>query len=445
MLPNRFPVRILLGLLLPALLCVTLLSSPVTGADRRSPVVLAVEKAETAVVNIRTEQVVNRRSSSFFGFSDPFFNEFFKSLMPPRIYRTESLGSGVIIHSDGYVLTNHHVIEKASRIYVALPDEVREREAELVGRAEILDLAVLRISGDGPFPFLSPRASGDLMLGETVIAIGNPLGLGHSVTTGIVSSPQRRVAMDKNVSTLFIQTDALINPGNSGGPLLNINGELIGINTAIAQQAQGIGFAIPSDTIRRVLDDMLEYGRVRHAYLGIYPVPVGEGFRSLRGAGGVLVNNVESGSPADQVGLKLADVILRFGGLHVATIAEFSALFDTYTPGDEVEIEILRGTEARVLKVTLSELPRDYGLKYAEQVFGFSITEASQGVAVGKVRSGTTAYDVGIRPGDLIVEIDGNTVESVADFSTIVASLIGREPLRFLVVRGSRGYFIELP
>ena len=210
-------------LLLSALFIACLQTGSAMSYSRRTPVVEAVEKVGSAVVNIRTERIVKRRSA-FFGFNDPFFDQFFRDLAPPQVYKTQSLGSGVIIDPKGYILTNAHVIQKASRIFVALPDSRKELEAELVGKAERVDLAVLKILEEREYPSLSPGSSSDLLVGETVIAIGNPLGLGHSVTTGVVSAPRRRIPMADKSFSVFIQTDALINPGNSGGPLLNING-----------------------------------------------------------------------------------------------------------------------------------------------------------------------------------------------------------------------------
>ncbi|RME40750.1 MAG: serine protease Do, partial [Deltaproteobacteria bacterium] len=239
------------GFLIVLLLLVAAL--PVEAASpRRTPVVEVVEQAGPAVVNIRTEQIVQRRSSPFFGFGGSLFEEFFRDFAPPRLYTTESLGSGVIIEPDGLILTNAHVISRASKIFVALQGRPKEVEAQLVGVDESLDLALIRIAGKkkGNYPHLQLGRSDDLMVGEPVVAIGNPLGLGSSITTGVVSAPLRALSLDKDFTAVFIQTDALINPGNSGGPLVNMEGRVIGINTAIARQAQGIGFAIPANVIR---------------------------------------------------------------------------------------------------------------------------------------------------------------------------------------------------
>jgi len=423
-----------------------LFSVPLHAADRRTPVVQVVEKAGPAVVNIRTEQVVRRSGGSpFFGFSDPLFDEFFKQLAPPRVYKTQSLGSGVIIDAKGHVLTNAHVIEKASKIFVALPDSSREIEAELVGEAADIDLAVLKIKGAKPYPFLKPGRSDDLMAGETVVAIGNPLGLGHSITTGVVSAKVRRIPMDYENFSVFIQTDALINPGNSGGPLLNINGELIGINTAIAQQAQGIGFAIPIDEVKRVLPDLMKRGKLRHPYHGILPAPVGKEFESST-SGGVLVSGIDKGSPAERAGIAFGDVIVALDGIPVGSPAEMQALLNTYIPGNSLRLQIKRGVNDLEKTLALEEFPAGYGLAHGRKVFGLTVADArGGGVRVEKVLSGSASAEAGIEPGDYITEIAGQTVENRKGFAELLETHIGFEPLRFLVIRGNRGYYVDLP
>jgi serine protease Do len=413
--------------------------------ERRTPVVAAVEKAGPAVVNIRTEQIVSRRATPFFGFSEPFFEEFFRDMAPPRNYKTESLGSGVIIDPRGYILTNAHVIEKASKIFVALPGRRKEVEARLVGVDERIDLAIIKVEGSKNFPFIRPARSADLMPGETVIAIGNPLGLGHSITTGVVSARYRRIPTENGEFSVFIQTDALINPGNSGGPLLNINGDLIGINTAIIKQAQGIGFAIPIDTAKRVLDDLIRYGHVRRAFLGIVPAPVGDAFIRARGEGGVLVSSVEPGSPAAGAGLRMADVVLALGGEPVTSPEEFYAMLRTYTPDDRVKVEVLRGAESMEILVPLAPLPGNYGLKYGERVFGMTLRESPGGLVVKGVTPSSPAERAGIRPGDLVAEVAGTRPKSLEDYARLLEDRMGTEPLQFLVVRGNRGYYVELP
>jgi serine protease Do len=426
--------------------CLALLLGTNAGAfERRTPVVAAIEKAGPAVVNIRTEQVVKGRRSLQFGFGDSIFEEFFRDFAPPQVYRSQSLGSGVIIDPRGFVLTNAHVIEQASKIFLAVPGQRQELEGELVGADERLDIAVVKIKAGGTYPYLPPGRSGALLLGETVIAIGNPLGLGHSVTTGVVSAALRRVPMGDGSVAHFLQTDALINPGNSGGPLLNVNGELIGINTAIARQAQGIGFAIPIDQARRVAGDLIRYGRRRPVWFGIIPGEVNPALVRSRGAGGVLVTEVEKKSPAAAAGLQIADVVLTVDGEVVESPAELMLLLASYTPDDRVRVRILRGTGESERTLALSSLPKDYGLRYGEQVFGFTVQRGPHGLAVGKVVPDGPADKVGLRSGDLVKEVGGQQVGDPETFGRYLEEQLHRLPMSFLFVRGNRGYQIQLP
>jgi len=414
-------------------------------ASRRTPVVSVVEKAGPAVVNIRTEQIVKRRGSPLFGFGDSIFEEFFRGFGPTRVFKTQSLGSGVIIDPRGYILTNAHVIEQASKIFVALPGEQKEVEAQLIGMQERLDLAVIRITGNGTYPAVHLGTSDDLILGETVVAIGNPLGLGNSVTTGVVSSTHRRVPMEGGFVGHFIQTDALINPGNSGGPLLNINGDLIGINTAIASQAQGIGFSIPIDMARRITGDLIEYGKVRKPWLGILPGNVNQALVRSRGVGGVLVTDVEHDSPAAAAGIELADVVLSIDGMTVESPREMMQLLDSYPPGNKVALELLRGTDVVTREVLLAPLPENYGLTYSRRVFGIKVKNRHDGVAIAGVVDGSHAANARLRAGDLITEVAGMKVDNVESYAQILEDNLGELPLTFLVVRDNRGYYINLP
>jgi serine protease Do len=423
----------------------SLIALPLAAHERRSAVVETVAKAGPAVVNIRTEQIVQRRTTPFFGFGDSFFNEFFNQFTPPRSYRTQALGSGAIIDRRGFLVTNAHVVEKASKIYVALPGERKEREASLVGIDPATDLAVIKVATEEPLPSLDFAAGDDLLLGETVIAIGNPLGLENSVTTGVVSAPKRRLPDGEGGISLFVQTDALINPGNSGGPLLDINGRLIGINTAIAQQAQGIGFAIPVNVVRRIVHDLIAHGRIRPAYSGILPGEISRTMVRSRGAGGVLVTEVDSASPAERGGLQVADVLLEVDGVQVDSAAEYLSLLRTYPPGAKVKLTVLRGEAEIEAVVKLAGLPRDYALNYFARVFGIVVDEDTQGVLVAKVLQDSPAARIEMRRGDRLVEIEGQKVADLGEFESRVEATLGRLPLRFVIYRGSRGYIVELP
>ena len=434
-------------ILLITLQLVNGLTLPAAAADRHTAIVQAVETSSPAVVNIRTEQIVERRDNPLFGFGGSLFEEFFSQFSRPPAYTTESLGSGVVIDPSGLVLTNAHVIAKASKIYIALPGQPREIEGRLVGYDDLLDLALVRLptrdSGQ-PYPHLRLGRADDLMVGESVIAIGNPLGLGSSITTGVVSGPLRALSLDDDFTAIFIQTDALINPGNSGGPLININGELIGINTAIARQAQGIGFAIPVDVVRRVLPELVSQGRVRRSFLGIVPGATGSAFAADRGFGGVLVTELLENSPAARAGIQLADVILELDRVPVKSPRELHNFLRSYPPGGKVRIRYLRGMQEASVDVVLETFAAGTALEYAVRTFGFSV-EGNGGLRVREVAEGSPAAKIGIEPGDRIVEVAGRRLSGLSDYRAVIEEHFGLLPLTFLVVRGNQGYYIDLP
>ncbi|SEA54590.1 serine protease, S1-C subfamily, contains C-terminal PDZ domain [Desulfuromusa kysingii] len=424
---------------------IAFVSTSCFAAQRRTPVVDAVSKAREAVVNIRTEKLVQRRNSRFFGFGDSIFEQYFRDLLPAQSYKTQSLGSGVIIDAEGHILTNAHVVDKASKIFIALSDDQPELEAQLIGKDNRIDLAILKIVEAGDYPFLPLGRSDDLLLGETIIAIGNPLGLGHSITTGIISSLQRRIQIDQQHSAVFIQSDALINPGNSGGPLININGELIGINTAMATQAQGIGFAIPINTAKRVLSDLINHGRVRPGFMGLLVGAVSPTYVKSHGTGGVLIEEIQAGSPAQKAGLLEADVILKIDGVAVAFPEQYFSLRQTYTPGDRLKISLLRGAKRLTKIVELESLPLGYELSYTRRVFGFDLYQRRDGVYINKVIAGSVADKVGLQRGDQIIKVDNVRVANLTEYKQVIEYRLGRRPLTFTVVRGNVGYRVELP
>src|SRR5438552_5475040 len=307
---------------------------------RRSLVVEAVERASPAVVNVSTEQIVERRGSPFPFPQDPFFDEFFRDFVDPRPqrFKTTSLGSGVLVGTDGTIMTNVHVVERASRIHVTLADQ-REFDATLVGADADADIAVVRVKTGAALPFIALGRSADLMIGESVIAIGNPFGLSHTVTTGVVSAVGRSLHDEDRTYTDFIQTDASINPGNSGGPLLNIKGELIGINTAIYGKAQGIGFAIPVDRARRVMKDLVSYGEVRRVWIGLVVQDLTPELAQHFGVRrGVIVAEVEAKSPAADADLERGDAIVKVDGREVASREEFDQRVGDHAEGDRITL-----------------------------------------------------------------------------------------------------------
>lgn len=428
---------------------------------RRTPTVIAVEKVSPAVVNISTEKIVQPRSS--FGFSgDPFFDQFFRDFLDPfprRQYKQNSLGSGVIFDKRGYVLTNHHVIQRASKITITLADN-RELEAELIGDDARFDLAVVKISSAENLPIAELGHSDDLMIGEPVIAIGNPFGLSHTITTGVISALDRSIRVDEDrIFRGFIQTDAPINPGNSGGPLINILGQVIGINTAIYGNAQGIGFAIPIDKVNRIIADLIEYGQVRSAWIGISVqdiTPAIAQYFQHQSAEGVLIAQVLPGSSAEKAGLKQGDIIVEINGQPVRDQAEYNTIIEEYTARDALKFSLVRDGKILTITVQAETFSTEQAISMAEKDFGFFVEDMSQeliyqyrlrtqqGVVITKVRPNSPAAKVGLEPGDIIRQVEGAQIETLNDFQDAMMKLAHKSSAVFLIQRRTRGYYITL-
>jgi serine protease Do len=396
-------------------------------ALRRTPVVDAVQQTAPAVVSVVSEEKPQNNPFGFFGL-DPDDE--------PAHGRT-SLGSGVILDPRGFVITNEHVVTGASRIRVQLADG-RELSATLVGADQSFDLAVLRVdTGNKPLPAVRVGTARDLMIGETVIAIGNPFGLSHTVTTGVVSALHRVVRAQKRTYEDFIQTDAPINPGNSGGPLLNINGELVGINTAVHSGGPGIGFAIPIDRARTIVTDLLQFGRVRYGWLGIRPAAL----RQRRPAG-VVVAEVEPGSPAEQAGIQAGDVLTAVSGDAINSVDAYWDKAQHVLAGDELKLTLNRG-EVSVKAATLD--PKEVATR-ARRRLGIEVTEAgNRAVLVQRVLQGGMAERIGFEPGDAILQIAGHGVRNVADFNAALGEIRPGTDTVMLVVRGRASYYVTIP
>ncbi len=316
-----------------------------------------VEKSGPAVVKIETQVKVNSRQAN--PFNDPFFREFFGDSFPsnPEPQISQGLGSGFIISKDGYILTNEHVISGADEIKVYLTSSKDPYTAKVVGSDNELDLAVLKIDAGTDLPILKLGNSNDIKVGNWVIAIGNPYGLDHTVTVGVISAKGRPVTIGENNYKDLIQTDASINPGNSGGPLLNLAGEVIGINTAINADAQGIGFAISSSTVSQVLDQLLT-GKIVHPWLGVYIQPVTDEiakYYELAKTEGILISAIQEGSPAEKAGLKRGDIILEYNNKPITTVDELQKAVQDTVIGAKVTLLIHREGKATAVTVTIEE------------------------------------------------------------------------------------------
>lgn len=432
-----------------AALILGLVAASGAGADsRRTPVVRAIERVGPATVNITTTQQLQPARNPFFR-RNPFFEEFFGRFADPRPRTTQSLGTGVLIDPEGHVLTNDHVLAGATGIQVTLADG-REFEAELIGADPETDLAVIQLRADGRLPVAKLGRSDDLMIGETVIAIGNPFGLHHTVTTGVLSAVNRTVRSEDREYHGFLQTDASINPGNSGGPLLNIEGDVIGVNTAIFREAQGIGFAIPIDRARKIAAELIEHGEVSPVWLGLQIQRLTPGLRSaldVASETGVVVSHVFEGSPAERASLQRGDVILRMEGTEVGSPRTYFEILRGIPAGDSADLQVEREREPIRTSVRAETFPEPRADDLAERLLGFAIEETGSGagVAVSRVGPRSHAGRIGLRPGDRILKLGRDEVTDRATFRRAVSKLRGRRTVLLLVVRGNRGYHVTLP
>src|SRR5258705_7132286 len=380
---------------------------------RRTTTVRVVERTGPAVVNVTTEQRAPEAANPFQPFAgDPIFDRFFQDFFEPREPRAEqSLGSGVLIDAQRHVLTNEHVITRAERIRVTLADG-REFGGKLIGADPNNDIAVLEVETQEKLPWTPPGSSGDLMVGEPVIAIGNPFGLSHTVTTGVISALGRSLRTDERVYHGFIQTDASINPGNSGGPLLNAEGHLIAINTAVYNRAQGIGFAIPIDDARRVVRELIDHGEVSPVWLGIDLQDLDAGLVAAlelpSGAHGAVVSPLRPNSPAERAGVKRGDVVTHVDGQPLESARDFFERLERTTPGQDLSLTAIRNREKHDLAVRAEQIPKGYVATLVSELLGLSLEPVPRGgFAVSAVRAGSGAAQIGLRRGDVLLAIGG--------------------------------------
>jgi serine protease Do len=413
--------------------------------SRRNAVVRSVQRAGPAIVNISTARIVRRQIDPFFAFRDPFFDEAFRDFFGrhSRQFVTNSLGSGVLVSPDGYILTNAHVVMRASKIKVTLSDK-RQFEAELVNVDADHDLALLKVEAEKPLPVVPVGTSGDLMIGETAIAIGNPFGLTNTVTTGVISATGRSIRADEHqVFKDLLQTDAAINPGNSGGALLNIRGELIGVNTAIRAGADGIGFAIPVDAALASACDLLDYRLLKRIDLGI---------ETKRQGAAVVIESVRERSPAEKGGLRRGDVIEKIDGESLLTDFCHRRLIARHNPGDRVTFSVRRGRTRRAVAVTLGEVPEPSPVDLAKKKLGVTVQalsdelagalnlEAGSAVVIRQVEAEGPAAKSGLRATDAIVYLGRARIKTLRDLGHALKPLPARTRVSVLIVRRNRLY-----
>jgi len=397
-------------------------------AKEANPAVVYVSSTQV-VKNFQFHAPMNDPFRDFFG--DDFFNKFFG--IPKGDLKRKSLGSGFIISKDGYILTNNHVVKDAEDIKITLTSK-NEYEAKIIGSDEDMDIALLKIEAKEDLPVVRLGDSDRLEIGEWVVAIGNPFGLEHTVTAGIVSAKWRPIGQGPYDS--FIQTDASINPGNSGGPLLNIRGEVVGINTAITAEGQGIGFAIPINMVKEVMAELKEKGKITRGWLGLVIQKVTPdlaksfGLKENRGA---LVAEVVEGSPADKAGIKQGDVIISFNGKEINEYTDLSRMAGLTRPGTKVRLELIRDMKKKEVEVEIGTFSSEAAVAKGpvetelgmtlqditpELADHFDLSETS-GVLVTNVVPGSAADKANIRRGDIIIEVNRQKVANVSEFKKI--------------------------
>ncbi len=426
------------------------------------------EMVSPAVVNIRAVKTIKGGGRVFrhfsrnpFGKDDPmedFFEKFFGE-NPQQEFKQRSLGSGFIIDKEGYIVTNNHVIENADRIKVKL-NNGKEFDAEIIGRDPNTDLALIKIKPAHHLPVVKMGDSDALKVGEWVIAIGSPFGLEHTVTAGIVSAKGRVIGSGPYDD--FIQTDASINPGNSGGPLINMKGEVVGINTAIVAGGQGIGFAIPISLAKGIINQLKKHGEVTRGWLGVAIQDLSDDLAKYYGVEnkkGVLVAEVFPGDPADEAGIKPKDIIVGVNGKKVETGRDLTRIIANFGVGEKVKIKLLRNNRKKTVNVKIAKRKDskalagktqtgqedELGIRVSkltpEIARRFNITE-DKGVFVIEVASGSKAESAGVLVGDIVKEINRTGINTVKEYNNIIKKCKKGESVELLIKRMSVGFLV---
>jgi S1-C subfamily serine protease len=437
-----------------ALLVLASLEAAQEESARVNPVIQVARKVGPAVVNVSTELKVE---NPFHGsFLQAVFGTLFDS-GPGADRSANSLGSGIVIDPRGYILTNEHVVLRASRIQIRFADR-RKLAAEVIGTDPGSDLALLKVEGAGDIASVPLGRSADLLQGETVIALGNPEGRGGAVTTGVVSAVRRQVKAGGRTYADFIQTDAPINPGNSGGPLLNEKGEVIGVNTVIHSEGPGVSFAIPADRARKVFEDLLRYGEVRIAWLGLEVRSVTAEIDPQGGGlpAGAAVRRVYPGSPGERAGLAAGDVIVQMAGEKIGSHEDFDTAVGRLKTGDTVIVSFFRGEDQKSAPVVAGDFPPGLAETYLDDQVGVELGDIplalrsqspqlpDDGVIVTRIRARSRAEATGLEEGDVIRQINDMGIHDMSSLRAAIPRMVGRGSLLLKVARGRNSYYVTL-
>jgi len=425
------------------------------------------DSVSPAVVNIRTEKTTKTGGLRHFSRrpfgrnNDPFedfFDRFFGNEMP-REHKERSLGSGFIVDKDGFIVTNNHVVENADEIKVRLKNG-DDFEAKIIGRDPKTDLALIKIEHDADLPFLSLGDSEKLKVGQWVVAIGSPFGLEQTVTAGIVSAKGRVIGSGPYDD--FIQTDASINPGNSGGPLLNLDGEVVGINTAIISGGQGIGFAIPANLAKGIIGQLKKTGEVTRGFLGVSIQNISEelaDYYGIKDGKGVIVAEVVPGAPADEAGIKVKDIILEVNGKKIEDNRQLSAMVAGIEVGKVIEVDLLRDGKEKTFEVEIGKMSDDGTASVPQKTetetdLGINVSELTPelarrlnindktGVVVVAVQDGSKGEEAGIMHGDIIKEINHKPINNLKEYHKIIDDVDKGGSLQMFIKRSNEGFIV---
>lgn len=431
-------------------------SSSIAQRESFSPI---VEKVLPAVINIRTTQTVKGKPlAGFFDKNDPFY-QFFKRHFNemPREYQQKSLGSGFIISPDGYILTNNHVISRATKIKVKLLYTGKVYDAKVVGSDPKTDVALLKIKASRKLPTIALSNSDNIKVGDWVLAVGNPFGLNGTVTWGIVSAKGRIIG--QGPYDHFLQTDAAINPGNSGGPLINMNGEVVGINTAIVASGQGIGFAVPANVVKKLIPQ-LKKGKVVRGWLGVLVqnlTPDMARFFRLSSVSGAVISQVVKNSPADKAGIKEGDVIVEYNGKRLNSATELPYMVAFTKPGEIVNIKIVRDGKEIIKHVTVGKKLKEIAIQKGEENrLGIEVAnitpyvrkeynlKTNNGVVITNIKENSIAHLSGLRKGDVILEVNREKVKDIANFNKKIKKVLGKKIILFLINRQGNQIYLSI-
>lgn len=426
------------------------------GAYGKSPFTAIAKEVLPAVVNISAERIITVRTPLF-----PFpFEEFFGEVPKEYERKAQSLGSGIIISRDGYLITNNHVVEHADKIIITLADNTtyKNDDVEIIGADPKTDVAVLRIRTKDPLPFARMGNSDEIEIGDWAIAFGSPFGFSQTMTVGVISAKGRTHVPLSHGPTFqdFIQTDAAINSGNSGGPLVNIEGEVIGINSAIASPSGGnvgIGFAIPINLAHSIADELIKEGKITRGWLGVsiqeLTPEIAKGL-GLNVTNGVIIGRVVEDSPAEKGGIKEGDIIVGFNGKKVESMEQFRFAVAATAPNSKVKVEVIREKKEKDLVIRIGEMPDETAVSRKENKvedwIGLSVDNlgpnaGESGVVVTRVESGSPADDAGIEPGDIIKRIGNFYIRSTDDYNGAKHELNKTSPITFQLKKPD-GYMV---